>query len=562
MIMADYLLTNIIISFIALTGLYLLKNAPARMRFYVAIMSLLAWFVPWHLLSSVSTFSELITPVTDEVFHSLVWLDSSGQLLAENTTQLAAQPTAPVFDMLANLLTATTLLFCASIIGLLFFTQDVVNYYRHIKRWNSHSFKANNLWHEHGFTCHNIDIRVLDEGGPGMATGLIKPTIWLNKNYLNCTTSKTIITHELNHIVQHDPAWMWIITFSRRLFWWNPLVHIIANSAQQQIELSCDEKCSQQLNNQYAYDLAEILLHNDHAPNKYMLAVTIKNSKNFNIKRIEKLTKESNMKRKYLVVLLGAFSMTSFVGLAVNYDKSPATENTTQVLSKQNQPQKIKIYREDTLHNELVDELLHITQQAKSSDHHVLSQILINTKKWHLNRKTSSDHRSEKHLKLLSFTMMAYLLNELQRYAEIPAAYDKMYPNKPIEKELFLKHHVALAYIKMGIPNQAIELMADVPQRQPKPKMGTLILIAHAHLAAHDYDAVITTAGKIAGSSNSKFTKITALNFKREAYLKMANTDKVDEINNILKESYQVTAGTPRLLIPGSPILQYLPEAG
>ncbi|KPV95860.1 hypothetical protein AN214_02054 [Pseudoalteromonas sp. P1-9] len=56
--MTDYILTNIIISLLALLIIKGLTNAPARIGFYVAVIALAAWFMPWHLLPEVSIYAQ------------------------------------------------------------------------------------------------------------------------------------------------------------------------------------------------------------------------------------------------------------------------------------------------------------------------------------------------------------------------------------------------------------------------------------------------------------------------------------------------------------------------
>jgi hypothetical protein len=113
----------------------------------------------------------------------------------------------------------------------------------------------------------------------------------------------------------------------------------------------------------------------------------------------------------------------------------------------------------------------------------------------------------------------------------------------------------------MGMPETALDLMADVIQRQPKPKTGSLFLIAHANLSLSDYDAVIAVVDKITSLNENKTTVIQALNLKREAYSQNADSEKMTEVTRILKDNFGVDWKTPELPKLGSPILQYLPEA-
>ena len=52
------------------------------------------------------------------------------------------------------------------------------------------------------------------------------------------------LLHEARHIRHHDNAYLWAITLVENLFWWNPLVRMLAGQARRLQELSCDEACA------------------------------------------------------------------------------------------------------------------------------------------------------------------------------------------------------------------------------------------------------------------------------------------------------------------------------
>ena len=346
--------------------------------------------------------AESINPLTDGVFNSLLWLENQPAIDTERALS-SERPLNSSFiknmgDMLYGALINGTLFILISVAGLLLFIKDIIHYHFDLKAWNNNSEQDNSLWNKHGFKNQNIAIRILDDCGPGMATGPIKPIIWLNKSYHGCSTTKTILTHELQHIKQNDPCWMWLITFTQRCFWWNPLVRLLTGIAREQIELSCDEKCRQQLPERYASDLAQILLNGTPTSTKYIAAISIKNDMNFNITRIKKLTKESKMKTRHIVAVLIGFSMVGFVGAAVSSQDTHLTKNVTKYETPKNKPGR-NIYLKNELHNKLVDELLQITHLAKSNSPDTISQIILDIHQWNTNRKQGPNKRSENSLK-------------------------------------------------------------------------------------------------------------------------------------------------------------------
>ena len=54
--MTDYLLTCTLISLCILLTVKGLKNAPARLNFYILITALACWFVPWQYFSQLPLF--------------------------------------------------------------------------------------------------------------------------------------------------------------------------------------------------------------------------------------------------------------------------------------------------------------------------------------------------------------------------------------------------------------------------------------------------------------------------------------------------------------------------
>jgi beta-lactamase regulating signal transducer with metallopeptidase domain len=390
--MTDYLVTNISISLIALIALIMLKHSPARLRFYVALTSLIAWLVPWHLVSTITILSDSIRPINEDMLNTVLWLDNN-ELAQTGINNASITPSdLSLIDIIKKtthmLLTDVSVIIIASIIGAILFMKDIMNYRSQLKRWISNSREDNGLWIKHGLEKQIVPIRLSDECSLGMATGLIKPIVWLNPHYQNDAKTKTILTHELNHILQNDPKWMWLLAFIQRLLWWNPLVHILSNIAREQIELSCDEKCDEQLKENYTRDLVEIFLTESKSSKKQLAAVTIKHGKNFNIRRLKTLDKEHHMKSKYLVVLSIALGMSGFVAAAVSYQELGSPKSAEDGKVKQTQKASHGLYRDNSLYNEFVDELLQITQEAKSKDPETIDNILNELGEWNSVRKT------------------------------------------------------------------------------------------------------------------------------------------------------------------------------
>lgn len=78
-----------------------------------------------------------------------------------------------------------------------------------------------------------------------LITGLLKPTIYLPKNFKETYSSEQqqlIIKHEVTHAKRMDLWALAIAEFYRALFWFNPLVHISFIKFQQDQEFACDRQ--------------------------------------------------------------------------------------------------------------------------------------------------------------------------------------------------------------------------------------------------------------------------------------------------------------------------------
>lgn len=73
-----------------------------------------------------------------------------------------------------------------------------------------------------------------------MLTGLLTPTLWIPAGALSAEDARYIFRHELTHWKQGDLWLKWLMLVARSMHWFNPLVHLMAQCASEDIELSCD----------------------------------------------------------------------------------------------------------------------------------------------------------------------------------------------------------------------------------------------------------------------------------------------------------------------------------
>lgn len=321
--MTTYLIINLLISLLCILSLVLLRNAPARTRFYVCLVTLVCWLIPWPYLQLGNEIESLSIPfnIVFELHNLVAHIGATNN----GVTPDSASPALPLASInivhsLTNWFWPVSLTF-----GVLLFCRDMVAYCYLNNQWQRLSTNQNELWQQAGFNSQPYEIRCMDECGPGMATGIIKPVIWLSQKRQKADNLRTILLHELTHIRQHDPLWLWLLNLAKCLLWWNPIVRVLRHYSAQQIELSCDEQCQQLLpRGQYQQQLIELTLWANQQSKKLStraeksmpLILEMSSTKAFNLQRIQHLNKETPMKLRYSIILAALISTTLGIGLS------------------------------------------------------------------------------------------------------------------------------------------------------------------------------------------------------------------------------------------------------
>jgi len=333
--MISYLTITLLISSLCGLAILLLRGAPARLRFYICLMVLVTWLTPWQLMQfqTVSNaFDTFTLPLN--ILSEFNWVKSAAKT---QNTELVAPVTA---QSSSSLFTYYWLWLAAFAIGLVLFSKDLVGYVKLHKRWIKNSTLDNQTWNTAQIAQPNCDIRRINSHSPGMATGLTTPIIWLDSNQHDAEKIRTIVLHELTHIRQHDPYWLWAINLVQRLFWWNPLIWFTARYARQQIELSCDEQCKKHLpEGRYQLQLIKLTLQVNTQQHSLPMPAVLQMSGTpaFNLQRINKLNEEHNMKKRYVVVMTALLSLTGWIGFSnatVNAQQSINFEEKTTSIVK------------------------------------------------------------------------------------------------------------------------------------------------------------------------------------------------------------------------------------
>ncbi len=282
--MINYLVINVMLSLSGLTINYLM-NIPHRIRFYIMMVAVIGWLTPFALMTiELTQQSVSMLPVQ--------WVQLTEPMISNNTI-IQSQ-----FDFIPVLLTLMA-------IGLVRFVMDIILTGRHVNKLKHNSIPFQN--HENIFMAQGIN--------GAFVSGYFKPIIWIDEQLQQTEALPSVITHEQQHIKNHDQFWLLIITLVQRLFWFNPLSLILSQKTRKGIELSCDEACKNKLGKStYQSHLAQLIMAK-HQTSHAILNNQIHHDENFNIHRIKQLDKENTMNTLQKTKLTALITLTCMMCL-------------------------------------------------------------------------------------------------------------------------------------------------------------------------------------------------------------------------------------------------------
>lgn len=131
-----------------------------------------------------------------------------------------------------------------SIVGAAFLLRSLIS----VKRWSESLLPPTNREWESVLEAspdmqdrHRFRISP-DPISPGLA-GIIRPAIILPRHLLTSAQRNQLrwaLTHEIAHRDAHDSRWTLLLSLTRVLFWWNPIVHALHHAWEDARERDCD----------------------------------------------------------------------------------------------------------------------------------------------------------------------------------------------------------------------------------------------------------------------------------------------------------------------------------
>ncbi|GFO86973.1 hypothetical protein BUFA31_01370 [Butyricicoccus faecihominis] len=184
-----------------------------------------------------------------------------------------------------------------------------------------------------------IPLRVSSAADCPMLAGFIHPTLYLPDERISRTDAAFIFRHELTHY-KHGDLWLKLLLLAARcLHWFNPLVHLIARFAQEDIEAACDDAVVRGHDGAYRRAYGETILRSAiaQAQKRKALVSCFGDDKKTLMRRFEGLFDKSVKKRGVALVvmialLVGSLGCTIAVG---DNDKGLTKELRIQLAQKQ-----------------------------------------------------------------------------------------------------------------------------------------------------------------------------------------------------------------------------------
>lgn len=170
-----------------------------------------------------------------------------------------------------------------------------------------------------------IPLRVSSAADCPMLAGFIHPTLYLPDERISRTDAAFIFRHELTHY-KHGDLWLKLLLLAARcLHWFNPLVHLIARFAQEDIEAACDDAVVRGHDGAYRRAYGETILRSAiaQAQKRKALVSCFGDDKKTLMRRFEGLFDKSVKKHGVALVVMIALLVGSLGCVVAVEEKKP-----------------------------------------------------------------------------------------------------------------------------------------------------------------------------------------------------------------------------------------------
>jgi len=247
--LTDFCLPALVLSSTALLSLRLMGDTSLRFRTSLAVIGVLAWFMPWSRLAL-----PVLPPSNLPLTH---WIDSTASVFEDRVGLVPGLANETPAAMLNG--SWWLLLFVP---GAVYFGVDLLRRTRRLERLERTSQDGEYLRALLPASLQSIPWRIqIVPGSNAMATGMLRGTIWVGEGLCAHTEMRTALVHECCHLRRGDPGLILAVNLVRRLYCWNPVVAPLCRQLLLLFEQACDANAAKVLGkSDYQRSLARLLL--------------------------------------------------------------------------------------------------------------------------------------------------------------------------------------------------------------------------------------------------------------------------------------------------------------
>ncbi len=183
----------------------------------------------------------------------------------------------------------------------------------------------------------DIPLRVTSAADCPMLAGFLQPALYLPDEALSEQDAVFIFRHELTHYKRGDLWLKLALVAARAVHWFNPLVHLLARLAQEDVELACDDAVVRGMDVAARRAYGETILRSVEAQvKKRALVSCFTGDKETLMRRFEGLF-DRKVKKRGIALVVAAAVLVGTLGctFSVGESKDKLTEETRLALAEQ-----------------------------------------------------------------------------------------------------------------------------------------------------------------------------------------------------------------------------------
>ncbi|WP_016956537.1 M56 family metallopeptidase [Catenovulum agarivorans] len=558
----DYIITNLAITLVMLAAVKSMADAPARIQLSLLLVALFGWFIPWHAVEiTLVNNIQLIPSNIDYILPNFDALLEANKAAAQfESSQTSASFYQQTLQTVYNINFSDFFLLAIGF-GLTWFLLDIVRYRAYLAKLNKTAQNANQILVNQNYSQkllfnRQIQLQISPLVPTAMATGTLKPVIWLNKEAVNSAELNSILLHEITHLEKFDPLLKWLTQLAKRIFFWNPLVIVLLKKIDLLIEMRCDQNCFEIKREQYCIDLAQIILNSQQQLKKLDVNVSgftsINNQANANITRLESLSKEKPMKMKFIAIATCSILFSSIAGAHINsattakFRSFPESIDLHQFAldtkARRENVQKLKIYLPETennsAYNTQMKQLVELSENALTPNTNELNEIVHNIESWYANRQQLSPWQ-EQRIKLHTFSIQHFLLQKQRKNAEIVTLTNTLFGSLEALPQAY-RHRTASALMHQQQNEQALNILAQFNFDDAKVAIGNVILTVDAYMLQGEYENALNLLDKRLALQPNNQDLVRLLTVKYQVLNFIGDQAQADEIKQTLENQYNV----------------------